>query len=179
MWRLLAVVVVVAGSADCCSSVRHPLLPPTLFVFSDSRPGQLCADFVSDDSCSLINVNLRGLFSRKLLISAAVPPTLSNSIEQEHENILLEKETEEGTEHILKDGSVSTLTYRSSYGPVVLIVKDKQVHGSLYWKGDRYSIQPCPGDQTTESTDNCHLWIKKKKKSRFPAAIKPLGTNSL
>ncbi|XP_023323612.1 uncharacterized protein LOC111697740 [Eurytemora carolleeae] len=169
MWIYGVITAALLHQVRSCSSVQHPVLP-TLFSFRN-LDNSLCpenSDLIEE--CSVVTVNLQGLFSRKLLIRTAAPPSLSNSVTQDRKEIELEKRTEEGVDHILQDGSVSTLTYSSSYGPVEIIVKNKQIFGSVFWEGERYSIQPCQRTriQKTVLDPGCHVWLKKKKKVKIP-----------
>lgn len=170
--RILLTALMTQGPSLGCRSVQrsvfHPLVP-ALFTYSDSlQELGPCQGVQATEECNLVTVNLQGLLGRNLLLPSAPSPILTNSVETTpQENIILTKETEEGVEYLFQPGSVSTLTYSSSAGPVVFVVRDGQVFGSLSWKGARFSLQPCPLSSLKlgkGSPDNCHLWIRKKTK---------------
>jgi hypothetical protein len=150
---------IVSVDLTALSSAKLRILLPVL-PSTDALPKILASDKSSHSSKKLKKFadnksnNVSNIFNRTAPISV-------NDGVYGYKSIVLKKITEEGLKDVIKNGSKSketaTITYKYKNKPVVFVVRNGKIFGSLEDPTlGRFFLRPCPYNK------NCYVLVQKR-----------------
>ena len=114
-------------------------------------------------SCHLVDLNFHAFIAKSISISLTPSAVDTNNVNaEEAKEIILVKKMQLGLDKVLKDDlspATAQISYSSSGGNVVFVVKGGKVFGTVSEGGNTFSLEPCYAQKS------CHLWVKYNKKA--------------